>query len=72
MLESNAKTGLTSIPACKNTLCAVSGTETAVSFDKANFTSGGGFSVYSKQPSYQKTAVDAYLNSGVKLPPSTY
>lgn len=33
-------------------------------------TTGGGFSDYFPQPSYQADAVSAYLKSGVKLPPS--
>lgn len=37
----------------------------------ANFTSGGGFSQIEPRPSYQQAAVEAYLNSGVTLPPST-
>jgi len=52
--------------------CASGGTEVAVSVDGAGFTSGGGFSTYTPMPAYQKTAVDAYLKSGVKLPPSGY
>jgi len=52
--------------------CASGGTEVAVSSTVAGFTSGGGFSTYTPQPSYQADAVKAYLNSGVTLPPSTY
>lgn len=37
----------------------------------ASFTTGGGFSVVEPQPSYQATAVNAYLASGVALPPAT-
>jgi len=44
----------------------------AVSVDGAGFTSGGGFSTYTPMPSYQKTVVDGYLKSGVKLPPQSY
>jgi subtilase family serine protease len=50
--------------------CAASGTEVAVSFDVADFTSGGGFSEVAAQPSYQTTAVKNYLSSGVALPPA--
>jgi len=52
--------------------CASGGTEVAVSVDGAGFTSGGGFSTYTPMPSYQKTVVDGYLKSGVKLPPQSY
>merc|ERR1712072_1046608 len=38
----------------------------------AGFTSGGGFSNYTVQPRFQKDAVSAYLQSGVKLPPASY
>merc|ERR1711959_760552 len=63
-------------PACSaqgpNFACASGGTEVAVSVDQAGFTSGGGFSTYAPMPAYQKTAVDAYLKSGVELPPPSY
>jgi len=53
--------------------CASSGTEVAVSYDIAQFTSGGGFSNIAAMPSYQKTAVNAYLTSqAAKLPPASY
>jgi len=52
--------------------CISGGTEVAVSYDVASFASGGGFSNYAPQPSYQQKAVAAYLNSGVALPPSGY
>lgn len=52
--------------------CASGGTEVAVSQPVAGFTSGGGFSTYTPRPSYQDTAVQGYLNSGVELPPATY
>jgi len=52
--------------------CASGGTEVAVSFDHANFASGGGFSNYSPMPDYQSSVVSAYLMSGVKLPPASY
>jgi tripeptidyl-peptidase-1 len=44
----------------------------ALANDTASFDTGGGFSVYSPQPSYQTAAVQAYLKSGVVLPPSMY
>jgi len=52
--------------------CASGGTEVAVSSQVAGFTSGGGFSTYIPMPSYQTDAVNAYLTSGVALPPSSY
>merc|ERR1719265_1961293 len=76
MLE-NAKFDLKSPPKACSALgagfqCASGGTEVAVSAQQAGFTSGGGFSTYAPMPAYQKTVVDAYLKSGVKLPPPTY
>jgi len=53
--------------------CLSGGTEVAVSFQVAEFASGGGFSVFSAMPSYQKAAVSGYLNSNPPhLPPMTY
>jgi len=52
--------------------CASGGVEVAVSVQGAGFTSGGGFSTYTPTPSYQVDAVNAYLESGVALPPSSY
>jgi len=52
--------------------CFSGGDEVAVSFDVASFASGGGFSNYAAQPDWQKTAVAAYLASGVALPPAGY
>jgi len=64
----------TNPPACKNPAykCMSGGTEQAVSFAVANFASGGGFSNYAAQPTWQTAAVNAYLKSGVTLPPATY
>jgi tripeptidyl-peptidase-1 len=61
-------------PVCKQPAykCESSGTEQAVSYAVANFASGGGFSNYAAQPSWQTAAVNAYLKSGVTLPPSSY
>lgn len=63
-------------PACTalgaDSKCASGGTEVAVSSQQAGFTSGGGFSTYTKMPGYQTAAVQAYLESGTDLPPSTY
>jgi tripeptidyl-peptidase-1 len=52
--------------------CASGGQEVAVSYDVANFASGGGFANYAAMPSYQSKAVAAYLASGVALPPAGY
>jgi len=57
-------------PGCKGQNCASGGDEVAVSYDQANFASGGGFSWVAAQPSYQAKAVATYLASGVKLPPA--
>ena len=57
-------------PACsyRSIECISSGDEQAVSLAIAGFLSGGGFSNVTLRPGYQSAAVDAYLNSGVKLP----
>ena len=54
--------------------CLWNGTETAVSYGYAGFTSGGGFSNVSgaTRPKYQDKVVSAYLASGVELPPDSY
>eukprot|EP00966_Prymnesium_polylepis_P018168 419128-Prymnesium_polylepis.1 len=52
--------------------CAIDGTEVAVSYDVAQFASGGGFSNFAPTPSYQQSAVKGYLASGIALPPSSY
>jgi len=59
-------------PGCSGQSCASGGTEEAVSFDQANYASGGGFSNVATRPSYQDDAVKAYLASGVTLPPASY
>mmetsp|Transcript_63878 Transcript_63878/g.144158 ORF Transcript_63878/g.144158 Transcript_63878/m.144158 type:complete len:272 (+) Transcript_63878:2-817(+) len=73
----NAETALkTPPPVCSSGTyagtCASGGKEVAVSFQKAGFTSGGGFSSYAARPAYQTVAVEAYLKSGTSLPPSSY
>jgi len=60
---------LCSKPAWK---CMSGGTEQAVSYAQAEFASGGGFSNYAAMPSWQTTVVNAYLKSGVTLPPAGY
>jgi len=60
-------------PGCSGVVCTGSGGyEEAVSYNQANFASGGGFSNVASTPDYQATAVKAYLQSGVQLPPSSY
>ena len=49
------------------------GTEVAVSYDVAGFTSGGGFSWYAAQPNWQAAAVTRYLtSSAARLPPASF
>jgi len=72
---SNAQTNLPNPPpVCTSGQysCASGGTEEAVSYAQAHFASGGGFSNIAPMPEYQKDAVQAYLNSGVELPPASY
>merc|ERR1712032_130210 len=75
-LETNppACSALSTLGAAEGTTykCASGGIEEAVSSQVAGFTSGGGFSTYVAAPSYQTSVVNAYLNSGVELPPSSY
>jgi len=59
-------------PGCRGQNCASAGTEEAVSYDQAEYASGGGFSFVASQPTYQAAAVQAYFNSGVQLPPASY
>jgi len=59
-------------PICSSYACASSGTEVAVSYDVAAFTSGGGFSNVESRPAYQTEAVETYLKSSVELPPASY
>jgi len=71
----NPKTSLPNPPpVCvgQGYVCASGGDEVAVSYDVAGFASGGGFANYAAMPSYQTAAVNAYFNSGVQLPPSSY
>jgi len=57
-------------PGCSGQDCASGGIEVAVSYNQAQFASGGGFSWVASTPTYQTTAVSGYLASGVKLPPA--
>jgi len=53
--------------------CASNGTEDAVSYAFAGFASGGGFSNVAPRPSWQTSAVNAYLSSSIgKQVPSSY
>eukprot|EP00026_Physarum_polycephalum_P004329 Phypoly_transcript_04347.p1 GENE.Phypoly_transcript_04347~~Phypoly_transcript_04347.p1 ORF type:complete len:284 (+),score=60.27 Phypoly_transcript_04347:1275-2126(+) len=58
-------------PICKSWTCSTSTTELVCTIPQALITTGGGFSDYSLQPSYQNAAVAAYFKSGVPLPPQT-
>jgi len=57
---------------CTGHNCASSGDEEAVSYAQAHYASGGGFSFVAPAPSYQTSAVAAYFQSGVQLPPASY
>lgn len=61
-------------PVCSSgsVTCISGGTETAVSYAQAHFTSGGGFSNVAARPAYQKTAVESYLSGSTALPPASY
>ena len=54
--------------------CIETGREVAVAHLGAGFASGGGFSNATKatRPAYQDSVVQAYLDSGVDLPPPSY
>ncbi|KAM9355941.1 tripeptidyl-peptidase 1 [Pholidichthys leucotaenia] len=43
-----------------------------VTYEVTDYISGGGFSNVFEMPDYQVSAVNAYLNSSVKLPPQSY
>jgi tripeptidyl-peptidase-1 len=60
-------------PICKGQLsCAVNGTEIVCSkASGALITSGGGFSAYAPQPSYQTSVVQGYLSQSGLTPPSS-
>jgi len=54
-----------------NCVCSISTNEQIASqSNTAGFDTGGGFSEYTTQPKWQTAAVQAYLASGVPLPPS--
>jgi subtilase family serine protease len=59
-------------PVCSQLTCAESINETACSIPAALITSGGGFVAYNTRPSWQAGVVNAYLKSGVTLPPKKY
>jgi len=58
-------------PGCSGQSCASGGIEVAVSFNQAEFASGGGFSWVASTPTYQTSVVASYLASAPKLPPSS-
>lgn len=60
-------------PACKQFSCATITSETSCSYPSSLITTGGGFSNYVVQPTWQINAVTAHLNNNAsKLPPSIY
>jgi len=76
-IDATINNGGNSVPnppsGCSGVTCTGSGGyEEAVSYNQANFASGGGFSNVASTPSYQQANVNAYLASGVALPPSSY
>eukprot|EP01132_Coremiostelium_polycephalum_P003186 gene3186-3990_t len=62
----------TNPPVCNSFKCATSTTELVCTYPAALITTGGGFSNYSPLPSWQSSAVNAYLKSGVVLPSSNF
>lgn len=74
-LSADAKSTGAKAPICQGELqCATSGSEQTCSYGTgALITSGGGFSVFSKRPSYQDAVVKAYLaKSGVTPGPNDF
>jgi len=76
-IDATINNGGNSVPnppsGCSGVTCTGSGGyEEAVSYNQANFASGGGFSNVAARPAYQTAAVNAYFASGVALPPSSY
>jgi len=63
---------LTSPPICKQFECSTVMTEVPCQLHNADFTSGGGFSIFFPRPSYQNVAVNKYFNTSVPLPPAQY
>ena len=56
-------------PICRNNACITSKNEKSIQYNSVGWTAGGGFDIYhNSTPVWQKEAVDAYLNSGTKLP----
>ncbi|GAM20662.1 hypothetical protein SAMD00019534_038370 [Acytostelium subglobosum LB1] len=74
MLQATSSSGLANHltddtpPLCQQVQCATSTVELVCSYPDAQITSSGGFSYFSPLPSWQSSAVEAYLNSGVPLP----
>jgi subtilase family serine protease len=60
-------------PFCSTNTCATSTDEVTCSYPDALITSGGGFTDYFAMPSWQKSAVSAYIASpSADLPPKAY
>ena len=56
-------------PLCKNDGCITGIKEYPTNFNDTQWTTGGGFSIYvNETPKWQKSAVNGYFSSGVKLP----
>lgn len=53
---------------CKQYGCIAGTEEFPTNFNYTGWTTGGGFSIYDTQPSWQSPAVNNYLHSGVSLP----
>eukprot|EP01133_Synstelium_polycarpum_P015198 gene15198-17984_t len=69
--DANKKVGANP-PICTANPCATSTTEIVCTYPAALITTGGGFSDYSPIPTWQQSAVSAYLKSGVALPAATF
>jgi len=68
-------TTTTTPPICagREWVCALSGNEDPADENRGGYATGGGFSVYEPRPSYQNTAVSAYLNdASIPKPPASY
>lgn len=70
--DSAAKDPAYTTPICSQVQCATGSEERGVTQSIIGWTSGSGFTHWADQPSYQKAAVQGYLNSGVQLPGSKY
>ena len=69
---SNQITKKGNTPLCQDNACIFGGTEVAISYELAQFASGGGFSTVSPRPAYQNTVVQEYItNPASKMPNAT-